>query len=122
VRRLPTEAGSVLFIAVRVGATASLADAHRIASKLEEALRVASTVPANGDVNPYGIVQLSRRATGKLHAGDLLVSNFNDKANNQGTGTTIVEITPAGKQSLFSRSTRARCREAAPEASDSRPR
>jgi cation diffusion facilitator family transporter len=39
VRRLPTEAGSVLFIAVRVGATASLADAHRIASKLEEALR-----------------------------------------------------------------------------------
>lgn len=39
VRLLPTEAGSVLFIAVRVGATASLADAHRVASELEEALR-----------------------------------------------------------------------------------
>lgn len=61
---------------------------------------VASTVPANGNVNPYGIVLLPT-STGKLHAGDLLVSNFNDKANNQGTGTTIVEITPAGKQSLF---------------------
>ena len=35
---------------------------------------------------------------GKLKAGDLLVSNFNDKANNQGTGTTIVQVTPAGKQ------------------------
>ena len=62
---------------------------------------VASTVPANGDINPYGIVLLST-STGKLHAGSLLVSNFNDKGNNQGTGTTIVEITPAGKQSLFS--------------------
>jgi hypothetical protein len=60
-----------------------------------------STVPADGDVNPYGIVQLST-STGKLHAGDLLISNFNDKANNQGTGTTIVEISPSGKESLFS--------------------
>jgi hypothetical protein len=62
---------------------------------------LASTVPANGDINPYGIVLLPA-SIGKLHAGSLLVSNFNDKGNNQGTGTTIVEITPAGKQSLFS--------------------
>ena len=39
-RLLPTEAGSVLFITVAVGATASLADAHRLASELEEALRL----------------------------------------------------------------------------------
>jgi hypothetical protein len=63
---------------------------------------VGSTVPANGDVNPYGIVQLPT-TTGKLHAGDLLISNFNDKANNQGTGTTIVEVSPTGKLSLFSK-------------------
>jgi hypothetical protein len=63
---------------------------------------VASTVPANGDINPYGIVRLST-STGKLHAGDLLISNFNDKANDQGTGTTIVEISPGGKLSLFSK-------------------
>jgi len=31
---------------------------------------------------------------GVLHAGDYLVSNFNDKANTQGTGTTIVYVTP----------------------------
>jgi hypothetical protein len=63
---------------------------------------VGSTVPANGDINPYGIVQLST-TTGKLRAGDLLISNFNDKANNQGTGTTLVELTPAGKLSLFAK-------------------
>jgi hypothetical protein len=62
---------------------------------------VTSTVPANGDINPYGLV-LVPTSTGKLTAGDLLVSNFNDKANNQGTGTTIMQISPTGKQSLFS--------------------
>jgi hypothetical protein len=61
---------------------------------------VASTVPGNGDVNPYGIVVVPS-SSGKLVAGDLLVSNFNDKANNQGTGTTIDEITTGGKKSLF---------------------
>jgi divalent metal cation (Fe/Co/Zn/Cd) transporter len=39
VRLLPTAGGSVLFITVAVGATASLADAHQLASELEEALR-----------------------------------------------------------------------------------
>jgi DNA-binding beta-propeller fold protein YncE len=41
-------------------------------------------------------------AGGKLTAGDVLVSNFNDNGNAQGTGTTIVEINPkTGKQTLF---------------------
>jgi len=61
---------------------------------------IASTVPRNGDVNPYGIVVI-RRSTGRLHAGNILVSNFNNKANQQGTGRTIVEITPAGRRRLF---------------------
>lgn len=39
VRLLPTEAGSVLFINVPVGSTASLADAHQAAGELEETLR-----------------------------------------------------------------------------------
>jgi hypothetical protein len=59
-----------------------------------------STVPANGDVNPYGLVSVPT-SIGALHAGNLLVSNFNDKENNQGTGTTIEQVTPAGKSSLF---------------------
>ncbi len=51
-----------------------------------------STVPSNGDVNPYGLVLVPSNV-GKLHAGELLVSNFNDSANDQGTGTTIDQIT-----------------------------
>jgi hypothetical protein len=61
-----------------------------------------STVPANGDVNPYGIVAVPSNV-GKLHANDLLVSNFNDKQNNQGTGTTVEQIAATGKRALFTR-------------------
>lgn len=64
------------------------------------ATTLGSTEPANGDVNPYGLV-LVPTSSGKLHAGELLVSNFNDKANDQGTGTTIEQMSTAGKSSLF---------------------
>jgi hypothetical protein len=61
---------------------------------------VASTVPANGDVNPYGIVR-SPRSSGSLLEGNILISNFNNSNNLQGTGTTIVQIAPDGTSSLF---------------------
>lgn len=61
---------------------------------------VASTVPANGDINPYGIFRVPRTA-GKLMQGDLLISNFNASSNFQGTGTTLVQISPTGQKSLF---------------------
>ncbi|HLX59496.1 MAG TPA: hypothetical protein VKR83_20960 [Ktedonobacteraceae bacterium] len=61
---------------------------------------VASTVPANGDVNPYGVAVVPT-TSGDLTQGNILVSNFNAKSNLQGTGTTIVQVTPGGKVSLF---------------------
>jgi hypothetical protein len=61
---------------------------------------VASTVPANGDVNPYGIA-LVPNSKGSLTRGNILVSNFNNSANLQGTGTTIVQISPEGTVTLF---------------------
>jgi hypothetical protein len=67
---------------------------------LHHARIIASTKPANGDVNPYGVAVVPRSA-GRLHQGDVLVSNFNDRANVQGTGTTIVQVSPAGKATLF---------------------
>src|SRR5580704_16787676 len=59
---------------------------------------VSSTVPANGDLNPYGvaIVPAGFPSGGTIRAGDVLVSNFNNSQNLQGTGTTIVRLTPDG--------------------------
>ena len=60
-----------------------------------------STVPANGDQNPYAVV-VSPVSAGRLREGDLLVDNFNNRGNLQGLGTTIVSIDPAtGRQTLF---------------------
>ena len=78
----------------------SPAPATSFLSQLGAPAQVASTVPANGDVNPYGVA-LVTSSSGRLTAGDILVSNFNDKANVQGTGTTLVEVSPAGKTSVF---------------------
>jgi hypothetical protein len=66
---------------------------------------LATTVPPNGDVNPYGIVTVPA-SVGSLRRGNLLVSNFNNSGNLQGTGTTIVQIPPgnsagSGPASVF---------------------
>jgi hypothetical protein len=59
-------------------------------------LRISSTIPANGDLNPYGVafVPAGFPSGGKISPGDLLVANFNDIMNCQGQGTTIIQFTP----------------------------
>jgi hypothetical protein len=61
---------------------------------------VASTIPSNGDVNPYGVARVPT-TSGALTKGNILVSNFNNSNNLQGTGTTIVQIAPSGTVTLF---------------------
>jgi hypothetical protein len=66
---------------------------------------VGSTVPSNGDQNPYGIVTVPR-SSGALVAGDILISNFNNAGttptgNQQGRGSTIVELSPSGQLTQF---------------------
>lgn len=62
--------------------------------------RLASTTPDNGDVNPYAVWPVTVSG-GSLSVGDVLVDNFNNKTNNQGTGTTIVDVHPDGTVSVF---------------------
>jgi uncharacterized protein (TIGR03118 family) len=71
--------------------------------------QMVSTVASNGDQNPYGVAFVPQdfQGGGLLTPGDILVSNFNDASNSQGTGnqqatgSTIVEIGPNGQQSTF---------------------
>jgi DNA-binding beta-propeller fold protein YncE len=57
-----------------------------------------STIPANGDLNPYGVAFVPEDfpTGGVVSAGDVLVSNFNDNTNAQGRGTTIIKLAPGG--------------------------
>jgi hypothetical protein len=65
---------------------------------------MATTVPPNGDVNPYGIAFVPpafQSNGGPLRPGDLLIANFNNSDNVQGTGTTVVRVTPGGQTTVF---------------------
>jgi DNA-binding beta-propeller fold protein YncE len=59
--------------------------------------------PAAGDVNPYGVAFVPREFPrgGLLGPGDVIVANFNDMTNAQGTGRTIVRVNKNADPSLF---------------------
>lgn len=100
-------AGTVLasMVAAAPFAPAEASSAHKAKHRafvrpLHTVTTVSSTVPDNGDVNPYGVAVV-KKSRGDLHKNNVLVSNFNNKQNQQGTGTTIVQISPDGDQDLF---------------------
>jgi hypothetical protein len=94
-----------LFFTFFIGSLAATAtfgaDDDNVLKNLHKVTTIASTLPANQDVNPYGVARVPR-TTGNLVAGHILVSNFNNSSNAQGTGTTIVDIAPDGSATLFS--------------------
>jgi hypothetical protein len=69
-------------------------DGDAVLPRLRTTTTIGSTVdPLNGDQNPYGL-DIAPVSAGLLHKGDLVVCNFNDAANVQGNGTTIVALHP----------------------------
>ncbi len=99
-KRLVNSLGPILLVLLMAFTPTMVSASSAYLDQFNKLSVVASTVPANGDVNPYGIVVVPR-STGNLVKGDVLVSNFNNSANLQGTGTTIVEISPSGAVKLF---------------------
>ena len=104
--RLAAVAVTAATALLAVGQAASAAQAggggRPFLGPLHTVSTVASTVPANGDLNPYGTA-LVDRSVGDLRRGSVLVSNFNNAANQQGTGTTLVQVSPRGRATLFAR-------------------
>jgi hypothetical protein len=85
-----------------LGSVAAQAGDGSFTGSFHQVRPLASTVPANGDVNPYGVAVVPR-STGALVKGHILVSNFNNSSNLQGTGTTIMDIAPDGTVKVFAR-------------------
>jgi hypothetical protein len=95
-------------LATSLGVYGGLASAQEQHNSILNSLQsiTDSTVPSNGDLNPYGVafVPANFPSGGSIVAGNVLVSNFNASSNLEGTGTTIVSISPTGQQSLFATS------------------
>jgi hypothetical protein len=73
---------------------------HGFLETVHKHLTLTTTVPDNGDQNPYAIV-VAPVSAGKIQKDDVLVDNFNDLSNLQGLGTTIVDYNPTTKQTTL---------------------
>src|ERR1700729_2782988 len=82
----------------------ALADAEQgLLETIHKHITRTSTVTDNGDLNPYAVV-VAPVSAGKIQKDDVLVDNFNNLSNLQGTGTTIVDYNPTTKKtSLFAK-------------------
>jgi hypothetical protein len=81
-------------------ATPALAERQGFLETVHKHQTLALTTPDNGDLNPYAVV-VALAGAGKIAQGDVLISNFNNISNLQGTGTTIVDFNPATKKTTL---------------------
>ncbi len=95
-------AGAAATAALAVAPAAQARTPGSFIGRFHKLTTIGSTVPANGDVNPYGTA-LVGMSQGSLVKGNVLISNFNNVKNQQGTGTTIVQVSPSGKLSVFAK-------------------
>jgi len=88
--------GIVLFVLVMMGCSSSTtAPPPQNTFNFHTITNIGSIIdPTNGDRNPYGL-SIAPVTAGLLTAGDLVVCDFNNSANVQGTGTTVEYIHPA---------------------------
>jgi hypothetical protein len=61
---------------------------------------LATTVTDNGDLNPYAVV-VAPVSSGKIQKDDVLVDNFNNSSNLQGTGGTIIDYNPSTRSTTL---------------------
>jgi hypothetical protein len=95
--------GSTLAASLLALSAARAADAPGLLSNIHRHVTRTTTVTTNGDLNPYAVI-VAPVSAGQIHKDDVLVDNFNDISNLQGTGTTIVDYNPATKRtSLFAK-------------------
>jgi len=92
---------ATLFLALAMPVGSASADEPRgFLETVKKHVTLTSTVPDNGDQNPYALV-VAPVSVGKILQGDVLIDNFNDLSNLQGLGTTIVDYNPSTKQTAL---------------------
>src|SRR5277367_5387763 len=91
-----------LLLAMTLGgvATASAEQPKGLLESIHHHVTLDSTVPDNGDLNPYAII-VAPVSSGNIQKDDVLIDNFNDISNLQGTGTTIVDYRPSTKHTTL---------------------
>jgi hypothetical protein len=93
-------AGAALVLAALSGGAAGAQESQGgLLETIHKHVTIGSTITANGDLNPYAVI-VAPVSSGKITQGDVLVDNFNNVSNLQGTGTTIIDYNPATKKAF----------------------
>jgi hypothetical protein len=88
---------TLISLLAAMGAASAHAEPKGFLETIHRHETLASTVTDKGDLNPYAVV-IAPVSIGKIQAGDVLVDNFNNITNLQGTGGSIVDYNPTTKQ------------------------
>jgi len=83
-----------------VAGAGAAAEPKGLLETIHRHMTLTSSVTDNGDLNPYAVV-IAPVSAGKIEKDDVLVDNFNNISNLQGTGTTIVDYRPSTKQTTL---------------------
>jgi hypothetical protein len=99
---LPRSSGAVaaLVAVIMMVAGAIAAEPQGLLERFHKHIMLSSTITDNGDLNPYAII-IAPVSAGHIQKDDVLVDNFNNLSNLQGTGTTIVDYSPATKKTTL---------------------
>jgi hypothetical protein len=92
--------GLALVLVAGSAGVAAAADARGFLESIKKHSTLTSTVPENGDQNPYAIV-VAPVSAGKVQKDDVLIDNFNNLSNLQGLGTTIVDYNPTTRKTTL---------------------
>jgi DNA-binding beta-propeller fold protein YncE len=92
--------GLLVLTIIAAGMLASAQAQNAFIARFHNVSTISTTVPNNGDLNPYGLVRVPV-TMGSLVKDRFLVSNFNNSSNQQGTGTSIVQIAADGSFTQF---------------------
>jgi hypothetical protein len=94
------EAAACGGLAAALALSAAPVRAQSVLEGLRHHTTLASTIADNGDLNPYAVV-VAPASVGKIQKGDVLVDNFNNQSNLQGTGGTIVDYNPSTRSTTL---------------------
>ena len=90
-----------VFCLALTAALPAKADSEAFLSNIKKHQLLTTTSPDNGDQNPYALV-VAPVSAGSVQKNDVLVDDFNNQGNLQGTGTTIIDYRPStGQMTVF---------------------
>jgi len=91
---------SLAWLLLGSGAPSHAGEPKGLLETIHHHVTLTSSVTDNGDLNPYAVV-VAPVAAGKIAKDDVLVDNFNNISNLQGTGTTIIDYRPSTKETTL---------------------